>query len=158
MFEKPALDREFVEEMQTLLEVDELERMAACDIHGAFDHRHGAEGAAKLVDLLVLVYGLGKLWNITQYSSPQYQTSTRKGNFLSSLLKKKSLNRLVFGDTTFVLTPSTHTCLLRHFDSSSERESSDALDEGLERPEPPEDAGDKDRGEARSYGRRCLLL
>jgi hypothetical protein len=57
-----------------------------------------------------------------------------------------------------MLFPSSCTSLLRHLGSTSKRESSDALDEGLERPEPSEDAGDKERGEARAYGRRCLLL
>jgi hypothetical protein len=49
--EEPALKGGLVEEVQTLLEVDKLESVPACDVDGAFDHCYGAEGAAELVDL-----------------------------------------------------------------------------------------------------------
>ena len=96
---EPCLDGEFVEDVQALLEVDELEGVAACDVHGAFDHCYGAKGAAELVYLrhqsLVSIPEMVS-WSTTvggkrtQYIKAQYHASTRNGNFLSSLLKKYS--------------------------------------------------------------------
>lgn len=51
VLEEPALDVEFEEDVQALLEGDDLQGVAAGDGHGAFDHSHGAEGATELVDL-----------------------------------------------------------------------------------------------------------
>lgn len=46
-----VLDLEFVEDVETLLEVDELQSMVPRDVHGAFDYGDGRECATKLVDL-----------------------------------------------------------------------------------------------------------
>jgi hypothetical protein len=50
-----------------LLEVNELEGMAACDGHGAFDHAHGAEGATKLVDLTFISMLFGNVLCMGNY-------------------------------------------------------------------------------------------
>jgi hypothetical protein len=80
----------------------------------------------------------------TQYIKAQYHASTRNGNFLSSLLKKYSWNCFVFGLTTSFLIPNIDITRVRHFSSSSICESRLAVDDGLERPESMELAGDDD--------------
>ena len=55
VLQEPALDVEFEEDVEALLEVNELQGMSAGDVHGALNHRHGAEGASKLVYLCMLV-------------------------------------------------------------------------------------------------------
>jgi hypothetical protein len=52
VFEEPVLHVEFEEYVEALLEGDYLEGVAARDVDGAFDHCYGAEGPAKLVDLV----------------------------------------------------------------------------------------------------------
>lgn len=84
--------------METLLEVNDLEGMAAGDVDSALDHCHGSECATKLVYLCMqqsisFPADHGKLkWvkrdQLTQYIRAQYQASTKKGNFFNSLLKK----------------------------------------------------------------------
>lgn len=51
MFEEPALYIEFVEDVEPLLEMDDLEGVAPGDVNGAFDHRYGGECAAELIYL-----------------------------------------------------------------------------------------------------------
>lgn len=60
MLEEPVLHVEFPEYVEALLEVDDLERMAARDVDGSFDHCYCAEGAAELVDLVMSVYATEK--------------------------------------------------------------------------------------------------
>lgn len=55
VLQEPVLDWEFPEYVEGLLEVDYLEGVAASDVDGTLEHCHGAEGAAKLIDLRVLV-------------------------------------------------------------------------------------------------------
>ena len=54
VFEEPVLEGEFVEEVEALFEVDELEGVGAGDVDGGFDEGEGREGAAELVDLFGL--------------------------------------------------------------------------------------------------------
>lgn len=54
VFEEPVLEGEFVEEVEALFEVNELEGVGAGDVDGGFDEGEGREGAAELVDLLGL--------------------------------------------------------------------------------------------------------
>lgn len=49
--EEEALDGEFPENVQALLELDELQRMVACDVDGALNEGKRSECAAELVDL-----------------------------------------------------------------------------------------------------------
>jgi hypothetical protein len=49
--EEPALEGQLPEDVQALLEVDELQGVAAGDVDGALDEREGREGAADLVYL-----------------------------------------------------------------------------------------------------------
>jgi hypothetical protein len=50
VLEEPVLDIKFEEDVQPLLERNDLERVTARDVDGAFEHSHGTEGAAELVD------------------------------------------------------------------------------------------------------------
>lgn len=56
VLEEPVLDVEFVEEVEALLEVDDLEGMLAGDVDGGFDEGYGREGAAELVYLKLSVW------------------------------------------------------------------------------------------------------
>jgi len=60
----------------------------------------------------------------------------------------------VFGDTTSFFKPMICMFLRRHLGSSSICVSSDALDDGLERPDEMLDAGDVERGEVEYTLRR----
>lgn len=104
---------------------------------------------------------MGTFKKLTQYIKAQYQASTKNGNFCNNRLKKYPSNLLVLGDTTSVLYPSTRISRFLQCGSCSGSNdgddarypsSSEALDLGLDRPD-PEDAGDADRGECES--RRC---
>ena len=90
VLEKPSLDIEFEEDVQALFKMDELQSVTASDIDSAFNHGHGGEGAAELVDLSDSQHGAIQTiasWR-TQYISAQYQASTKKGNFRSSRDRK----------------------------------------------------------------------
>jgi hypothetical protein len=106
----------------------------------------------------------GKQELLTQYIKAQYQASTKNGNFCNNRLKKYPSNRRVLGDTTSRLNPNTRISRFLQWGScsgSSGEEalypsSSEALDRGLERPD-PDDAGDDDRGECEALRRRSKM-
>ena len=52
VFEEPTLHIKFVEDVESLLEMDDLEGMATSDVHGAFDHCHRRERATELIYLI----------------------------------------------------------------------------------------------------------
>ena len=55
------LDRNFPEDVQALLELDQLEGMSASDVDSAFDESHGRECAAELIDLMHVQISPGSL-------------------------------------------------------------------------------------------------
>ena len=52
VLEEPGLHVEFEEDVKTLFEVDELQRMATGYVYGAFYHCYGGECATELVYLI----------------------------------------------------------------------------------------------------------
>lgn len=62
MLQEAALDVEFEEDVEALLEVNEPQEMPAGNVHGALRHRQDAEGTTEQVYLCMLVYfGRGTL-------------------------------------------------------------------------------------------------
>lgn len=53
MFEEPRLHVELEEDVESLLEMDDLEGVATGDIDSAFYHSDGSECATKLVNLFI---------------------------------------------------------------------------------------------------------
>ena len=93
VLQEPALDVEFEENVEALLEVDELQSMAAGDIHGALNHRYSTEGTSELVYLCMLVscckVHLGNR-RLPSISKPNTMPQPRTGTF-SAVDSKSSL-------------------------------------------------------------------
>jgi len=83
------LDGDFVEEVQSLLDADNLESVLAGDVDGALDECDCSEGTTDLVDLMICIVSIGCLnsacvCGLPSRSTPSTKLRPRKGTFLAT--------------------------------------------------------------------------
>jgi len=87
--EEVLLDGDFIEEVQSLLDADDLESMLAGDVNGTLDECDCSKSTTELVDLSVCTVSIGFLdsacaCSLPSRSMPSTKLRLRRGTFLAT--------------------------------------------------------------------------